>query len=684
MGHEIAGRQGHYSLESELGAGAVGIVYRGRRVETGDLVAIKMLRAPNPDPDTRARFEQEARLGQSFSHENVVRIHDHGRHGGRDFLVMEFIAGESLEAVLKRGPVPLERAVAIVAKLARALGAAHRRGIIHRDVKPANVMIETDGRPVLSDFGFAKDLWRSSALTASQVGLGTPVYMAPEQGKGKATPRADIYSLGVCLYQLATGTVPYLGKNVVETLALVERASPTPPSKLVPSIPPALEAIILRCIAKEPADRFATGEELAFALETFAESMHAAPRASSSRRNVALLLVLVAMAVALSLVLVVLLSTARPGAEALAKALELARKGEKPSLIRPELERCLALDPGCVEAILELSALELSEGNFAAAGKRLAQADAATALEPRLADRRKALRDELEGGRGAEKAVLEGASGLLRDFKTREALASLEAAAKSRPGSAEIGRLLARTLAFNGRAALAVERYKKARLLDGSSGDGLDRNLQETLAGVKDEPGTPPGGPLTTSWEPLFGGDWGEEGGELKGCGTGVGENGLGALIRADAPAAERYEVRVELELDAGYPSLFAGVVFGARSPGDFLLAYLSTTPQELRVQFQHRDIERFRDRNGIAPRLLRVARVTEGRWERIEDRLVAFGNKFVPLTLAVKGGGTVVITVDGQPNELKLECETGGRVGVVKFYDAEVSYRAWSWSALP
>jgi hypothetical protein len=295
-------RVGRWEVEAELGRGAAGSVHRVRD-DAGRLAALKLLRgAQTASPTARARFLREAELLGRFRHPGVVSLLDAGEHEGAPYLVVELAEGGTLaERVARDGPFPENVAAELVAAVAAALDHAHREGIVHRDVKPENVLLGADGAPRLADFGLARDLDpEASRLSASGMILGTPTFMAPEQGRGEAAgPPADVYGLGGLLFVALTGRATHKGDDLLGLLRDAQ-APRTPPSRLRPGLAPALDALCLRCLAHAPAER-PTAAEVGQALAAF---LGGAPpdRPGWGRRRVAaaaagaLLVVLVASA----------------------------------------------------------------------------------------------------------------------------------------------------------------------------------------------------------------------------------------------------------------------------------------------------------------------------------------------------------------------------------------------------
>ncbi len=263
---------GRYEIVEELGHGAMGSVFKARDPAVGRIVALKTIHSAalsGAEAETyRARFQREARASGALAHPGIVPVFDVGDHEGAPYLVMEFVAGRTLADALKRGErFPLDRVCEIGQQIAEALGYAHRQGVIHRDIKPANILMtsrEVYGceRPRITDFGIAK--LAASEITVTGQMLGTPSFMPPEQFTGAPIDgRADLFSLGVILYVMATGEQPFPGETMTAVSYKIVYTEPVPPAKLNPAIPARLEAAILKCLAKNPADRYQTGEELA-------------------------------------------------------------------------------------------------------------------------------------------------------------------------------------------------------------------------------------------------------------------------------------------------------------------------------------------------------------------------------------------------------------------------------------
>jgi serine/threonine-protein kinase len=258
-----------YELIGRVGAGGMSQVYAATDVRLGRKVAVKTLSADVDDRRARDRFELEARSLSSFVHPNAVTIFDAGFDGDRPYLVMELVDGPALSELLRRqGPLPVEDAVRIATQVLAALDAAHRRGLVHRDVKPSNILLGSDGRARLADFGIAKSTGDLTGhLTATGQVVGTASYLAPEVARGvPASPASDLYAAGIVVFEMLTGEVPLRGPTPVATLVERERSAAPPLRSIRPDVPPAVEAAVARALQRDPADRFATADDMRIAL----------------------------------------------------------------------------------------------------------------------------------------------------------------------------------------------------------------------------------------------------------------------------------------------------------------------------------------------------------------------------------------------------------------------------------
>jgi serine/threonine protein kinase/sugar lactone lactonase YvrE len=257
-----------YRIVEQIGAGGMAVVYKAFDPAMDRYVAIKIPRQElTSDPTFRARFTREARVLAKLEHPHILPVHDFGEENGRFYLVMRYVGEGSLREMIARGPLPLDQAVRLIGQVAEALAYAHRNQVIHRDVKPANVLVDQEGSALLTDFGIAKLLQETMHLTGTSESIGTPYYMSPEQVRGQPVDaRTDIYALGVVLYEVLTGRCPFVAETPL-AVALMHLNDPLPlPHEVNPTLPEALERIILRAMAKNPADRFQTADEFAIAL----------------------------------------------------------------------------------------------------------------------------------------------------------------------------------------------------------------------------------------------------------------------------------------------------------------------------------------------------------------------------------------------------------------------------------
>jgi len=276
---------GHYEILEQVGAGGMGEVYRARDKRLDRAVAIKVLPERFSAHDVlRERFEREARTISQLNHPHICALYDIGEHDGVNFLVMEYLEGETLEKRLSRGPLPPEQALRLGVEIAEALDRAHRQGIIHRDLKPGNIMLTKAGAKLL-DFGLAKFkvdavpvssaltemATESRKLTGEGTLLGTLQYMAPEQLEGKeADGRADIFALGAVLFEMVTGRAAFTGKSQASLIAAILASDPPPLATLQPMTPPALDRVVKQCLAKDPDERWQTARDLAAELKWIA------------------------------------------------------------------------------------------------------------------------------------------------------------------------------------------------------------------------------------------------------------------------------------------------------------------------------------------------------------------------------------------------------------------------------
>src|SRR6476619_6118139 len=257
-----------YVIKRKLGSGGMADVYLAEDQELGRRVALKLLNDRHAADDQFVeRFRREAQSAAGLNHPNIVSIFDRGRAEGTYYIAMEYLDGRTLkELLVKNGPTPVPIAIDYARQILGALAFAHRGGIVHRDIKPHNIVVRKDGRLKVTDFGIA----RSGASQMTEAGsiVGTAQYLSPEQARGAPVDaRSDLYSLGIVLYEMLTGKVPFSGDSAIEIAMKHLNDAPKPPSKIRPEIPEELDQGVLRALAKNPEDRYQTAEE-------FSEDLH--------------------------------------------------------------------------------------------------------------------------------------------------------------------------------------------------------------------------------------------------------------------------------------------------------------------------------------------------------------------------------------------------------------------------
>jgi serine/threonine-protein kinase len=260
---------GPYQVQKEIGRGGMGTVYLGYHAGLDRMVAVKVMNSLSWDASSAARFQREARTIGRLRHPNIVSVFDFGEHEGVPYMIVEYVPGGNLdEAVLPGETLPAEQVVLLLRGVAAALDYAHGMGVVHRDVKPSNVLISRDGTPVIVDFGLSK-LTKEASLTATGVVSGTPAFMAPEQATGSQVgPAADVYALSVMAYRLLVGRPPFEAESPIELLYQHVHTAALPPSALDSRYGPAVDAVFARSLAKSPGDRWPTCMAMVEALAT--------------------------------------------------------------------------------------------------------------------------------------------------------------------------------------------------------------------------------------------------------------------------------------------------------------------------------------------------------------------------------------------------------------------------------
>ena len=253
-----------YQIEGRIGSGGMAEVYRARDLMLERTVAIKLLKEDfSAEPSFRERFRQEAKAAANLSHPNIVTIHDFGFNDQQIFIVMEYVPGTDLKTILeRRGSLSVEETLPLVIQACAGVGYAHRAGLVHCDVKPQNMIVTPDQRLKVTDFGIARALASIHPQEVNHVVWGSPQYFSPEQAAGlPPTPASDVYGLGVVLYEMLTGRLPFIGNSAAELSHLHRTAQPTPPAQINPLIPLVLEQACLKVLSKEPSSRYRTADQ---------------------------------------------------------------------------------------------------------------------------------------------------------------------------------------------------------------------------------------------------------------------------------------------------------------------------------------------------------------------------------------------------------------------------------------
>lgn len=277
-----------YRIEGRLGSGGMAEVYRAHDLTLERTVAIKLLRDDfSQDPTFRERFRQEAKAAANLSHPNIVTIYDFGFDEKQIFIVMEYVPGTDLKTILEsRGKLNVDEALPLIIQACAGVGYAHRAGLVHCDIKPHNMIVTPDQRLKVTDFGIARALASIPAQEVNNVVWGSPQYFSPEQASGHPpSPASDVYGLGVVLYEMLTGRLPFIANTAAELSHMHRSVSPTPPSQLNPLIPPVLEQACLKVLSKEPSSRYRTADQFGRVLISISRSINISPGQPSSPTN---------------------------------------------------------------------------------------------------------------------------------------------------------------------------------------------------------------------------------------------------------------------------------------------------------------------------------------------------------------------------------------------------------------
>ncbi len=462
---------GDYELLEELGHGGMGTVYRARQRSLDRMVALKLMHSPLlASRDYQHRFLREARLAASLRHPGIVAIYDLGKIEDTPYFTMELVEGSNLDQLLAEGPVPPARAAELAMIVAQTVAYAHEHGIVHRDLKPANVLLDLDGRPKVADFGLAKNL-AVAPHDATQLGmlLGSPAHMAPEQAAGDTSgqPAVDIYGLGALLYHLLTGRAPHVAASLPEILRKVAEVPVVPPRELDPAIPEPIDAIVLRCLAHQPAARYRSAGDVAADLARFLN--HQPVQAMEGRDSGSPFI----------------LDAANPRLRAYDLFLQALQIQDARGLVAHSLDEvellltdALRLDPRLARAHLLMSEIQLAYYfvGFDPSPARLRRAEESLGAADRL---------------GAEISEITRMRGFLLYWGKRDHIAAARAfehSVRAMPNCADAHYNLALVLRRSGSWREALERFDRARQLDPRN-PRIARETAFTLEMVRDYAG---------------------------------------------------------------------------------------------------------------------------------------------------------------------------------------------------
>jgi len=263
-----------YKVISQIGSGGMALVFKAQDLSLGRIVAIKVLRERyTGDGQFLDRFLHEARAAANLAHPNIVTVHDFGEDSGRYYMVMEYIEGENLKAIIRNGaPFSVDRALDFTTQICAGVGYAHRAGLVHCDIKPQNVLVTPEGKVKVTDFGIARALISIKPNEQNDVVWGSPQYFSPEQAAGEApTPASDVYAIGIIMYEMLTGRLPFQAENPQALAMMHLRDEPPPLSLYNPAVPEAIERIVRKVLAKEPSARYRTADQMGHILLSYKE-----------------------------------------------------------------------------------------------------------------------------------------------------------------------------------------------------------------------------------------------------------------------------------------------------------------------------------------------------------------------------------------------------------------------------
>ncbi len=704
---------GPYELVKELGRGALVAVYLARHAGLRREIALKILMR-SENPEERARFSREAKVASSLEHPGIVGCYDVGQDPERGYLylALEYASGGTLAERMESGPLPPSEAVGLCIHLAEALAYAHGKSVLHRNLKAEDILFDSSGRALISDFGLAT-YGSAPKLTESGVLRGTPATLAPEQFKGGAVDqRADVYALGVILYQMLTGRLPYAAEDLKQLVDQIRAGMAPKPRSIQDGIPPAVESVCLRAMALDPEDRFSDMQSLSTALRASASSYSATERtpavngtplhsdalveeaesAVSPATLIASASMIAVALVASALVVVSLTSDDVPAGATPPPALSTPTKHDSPAdgstpqhssstPVKQPLEPSSDTSPR--EADLEVALHEIDVWNFLAAKKAIERArvteGSSSAIE--MAE------SELARAQAEAKSVTRHQRLIYRqELRGNDALREIERLLKRRPGSAVLRIAQADLLAAHGRYDDAVAALDTALQLDpalaADDNHTGNRRFLDIAAETTKRAGLR-GSPPWKDWAPLQGGRWVQElPGQVRGAGLGLIEFEFAGLVhRRAGKLSPPYEVSVEIELDCTLERAFGGIVFGLRDSSNFLLIYLVHDLDQF--EGSPARLEKLHAQLGDWPKAIRCAQMVNGRWQILDWAPTKFPDAgWTRLHITVEENSVTPRVGDTTLPRIPLSMPASGRVGVLKFYDNIVGFRDFLFSS--
>lgn len=665
-------------------------------------IALKILMRPD-NPEERARFSREAKVASSLEHPGIVGCYDVGQDAERGYLylALEYASGGTLARRLEGGPLPPADAVNLCVHLAEALAYAHDKGVLHRNLKTADILFDEHGRAVISDFGLATYA-SAPSLTGSGVLRGTPETLAPEQFNGGSVDlRVDVYALGVILYQMLTGRLPYESDDLQLLAQKINAGAPPPPSGIQDAISPAIEAVCLRAMALDPEDRFGDMPSFATALRASLSSsaterrpaVAEKPQLSSpsldskgSAPNGVSAATLIASASMITAALIgsALLAVSLSSEETLTSA---PARLESPTDPSPLLAAATPKDPtppaqptgagAQSKRVVSTALREIAAWNFPAAKEALERARETGGSFSSIAN----AESELALARAEEKEVTTTQRRVYRrELRGGAALGEVERLLERHPGSTGLRVLEAELLAVHGRYDESVRALDALALRDPSFGKNSNHNQNRAFleaAAQTVRQASLRGSPPWKEWAPLEGGAWVQESpGQIRGAGFGLLEFQFAGLVnRAAGKTKAPYEVSVEIQLDCTLPQGLGGIVFGLQGSKDFLLVYLVHDLSQFDVSPER--LKEMHAKIGDYPKSVRCAQMVSGRWNILNWAPAEFPDAgWTQLALRVEAD-SVTPRIGGKDlARIPLSVPVNGRVGVLKFYDGVVGFR--------